>query len=196
MGLRLKPLEPVVEGKKISKNTTREEHFEFINNIKGGVVPQEFIPAVEKGVREAMERGIVAGYKMVDISVELYDGSYHDVDSSEIAFKIAASMGFQDAAKAAGPVLLEPIMKVEVVVPEKFMGDITGSLNGKRGAIEGIDERGLARAIRATVPLSEMFGYTTQLRSMTEGRASFTMEFDHYQVVPPQVAQTIIAARK
>ena len=194
--LRLKPLEPVVEGKKISKNTTREEHFEFINNIKGGVVPQEFIPAVEKGVREAMERGIVAGYKMVDISVELYDGSYHDVDSSEIAFKIAASMGFQDAAKAAGPVLLEPIMKVEVVVPEKFMGDITGSLNGKRGAIEGIDERGLARAIRATVPLSEMFGYTTQLRSMTEGRASFTMEFDHYQVVPPQVAQTIIAARK
>ncbi|MBI2005060.1 elongation factor G [Patescibacteria group bacterium] len=194
--LRLKPLEPVVEGKKISKNTTREEHFEFINNIKGGVVPQEFIPAVEKGVREAMERGIVAGYKMVDISCELYDGSYHDVDSSEIAFKIAASMGFQDAAKAAGPVLLEPIMKVEVVVPEKFMGDITGSLNGKRGAIEGIDERGLARAIRATVPLSEMFGYTTQLRSMTEGRASFTMEFDHYQVVPPQVAQTIIAARK
>ena len=194
--LRLKPLEPVVEGKKVSKNTTREDHFEFINNIKGGVVPNEFIPAVEKGVREAMERGIVAGFKMVDISCELYDGSYHDVDSSEIAFKIAASMGFQDAAKAAKPVLLEPIMKVEVVVPEKFMGDITGSLNSKRGQIEGMEERGLARAIKAKVPLSEMFGYTTALRSMTEGRASFTMEFDHYEVVPPNVAATIIAGRK
>ncbi|HYF13150.1 MAG TPA: elongation factor G [Candidatus Paceibacterota bacterium] len=194
--LRIKPLEPVEEGAKVKKNITREEHFEFINNIKGGVVPLEFIPAVEDGVREAMERGIVAGYKMVDISVELYDGSYHDVDSSEIAFKIAASMGFQDAAKMARPVLLEPIMKVEVVVPEKFMGDITGSLNGKRGQIEGIEERGLARAIKAKVPLSEMFGYTTQLRSMTEGRASFTMEFDHYEVVPPQVSATIIAARK
>ncbi|MBC7836339.1 elongation factor G [Acetobacteraceae bacterium] len=194
--LRLKPLEPVIEGKKISKNTTREDHFEFINSIKGGVIPVEFIPAVEKGVREAMERGIVAGFKLVDISVELYDGSYHDVDSSEIAFKIAASMGFQDAARAAKPVLLEPIMKVEVVVPEKFMGDITGSLNSKRGQIEGIDERGLARAIKAKVPLSEMFGYTTALRSMTEGRASFTMEFDHYEVVPPQVAATIVAGRK
>ena len=194
--LRLKPLEPLVEGKKISKNTTREDHFEFINSIKGGVVPIEFIPAVEKGVREAMERGIVAGFKLVDISVELYDGSYHDVDSSEIAFKIAASMGFQDAAKAAKPVLLEPIMKVEVVVPEKFMGDITGSLNSKRGQIEGMEERGLARAIKAKVPLSEMFGYTTALRSMTEGRASFTMEFDHYEVVPPNVAATIIAGRK
>ncbi|MDE2213054.1 MAG: elongation factor G [Patescibacteria group bacterium] len=194
--LRLKPLQPLVEGKKIAKNVTREDHFEFIDSIKGGVVPQEFIAPVEKGVREAMERGIVAGYKMVDISCELYDGSYHDVDSSEIAFKIAASMAFQDAAKAAKPVLLEPIMKVEVVTPEKFMGDITGSLNSKRGQIEGMEERGLARAIRAKVPLSEMFGYTTQLRSMTEGRASFTMEFDHYEVVPPNVAQTIIAARK
>jgi len=194
--LRLKPLEPVVEGKKIGKNVTREDHFEFINNIKGGVVPQEFIGPVEKGVREAMERGIVAGYRMVDISCELYDGSYHDVDSSEIAFKIAASMGFQEAAKMARPVLLEPIMKVEVVVPEKFMGDITGSLSGKRGAIEGMEERGLARAIRATVPLAEMFGYTTALRSMTEGRGSFTMEFDHYEAVPPNVASTIIAARK
>lgn len=194
--LRIKPLEPLDPTKKVSKNVTREDHFEFINSIKGGVVPQEFIAPVEKGVREAMERGIVAGYKMVDISCELYDGSYHDVDSSEIAFKIAASMGFQEAAKAARPVLLEPIMKVEVVVPEKFMGDITGSLNSKRGQIEGIDERGLARAIKARVPLSEMFGYTTALRSMTEGRASFTMEFDHYEVVPPQVAQTIIAGRK
>jgi len=143
-----------------------------------------------------MERGFVAGFKMVDISVELYDGSYHDVDSSEIAFKIAASMGFQEAAQRAQAVLLEPIMRVEVVVPEKFMGDITGSLSGKRGAIEGMEERGLARAIKAKVPLSEMFGYTTQLRSMTEGRGSFTMEFDHYEVVPPNVATTIIASRK
>jgi len=194
--LRIKPLEPINPEKKISKNVTREDHFEFINNIKGGVVPQEFIGPVEKGVREAMERGIVAGFKMVDISCELYDGSYHDVDSSEIAFKIAASMAFQDAAKMARPVLLEPIMRVEVVVPEQFMGEITGSLSGKRGQIEGMEERGLARAIKAKVPLSEMFGYTTALRSMTEGRASFTMEFDHYEVVPPNVATTIIAARK
>ena len=194
--LRIKPLEALDPEKKIAKNVTREDHFEFINNIKGGVVPQEFIGPVEKGVREAMERGIVAGFKMVDISVELYDGSYHDVDSSEIAFKIAASMGFQEAAKSARPVLLEPIMRVEVVVPEKFMGDITGSLSGKRGAIEGMDERGLARAIKAKVPLSEMFGYTTSLRSMTEGRGSFTMEFDHYEVVPPNVAATIVAGRK
>ncbi len=194
--LRIKPMEPVDPEAKVKKNTTREDHFEFINNIKGGVVPNEFIPAVEKGVREAMARGFVAGFKMEDISIELYDGSYHDVDSSEIAFKIAASMGFQEAAARAGAVLLEPIMKVEVVTPEQFMGDITGSLNGKRGQIEGIDERGMARAIKAKVPLSEMFGYTTALRSMTEGRASFTMEFDHYEVVPPNVAATIIAARK
>jgi elongation factor G len=194
--LRLKPLEPIVEDKKISKNITREEHFEFINSIKGGVVPQEYIGPVEKGVREAMERGIVAGFKMVDISCELYDGSYHDVDSSEIAFKIAASMGFQEAARAARPVLLEPIMRVEVVAPEKFMGDVNGSLSSKRGAIEGIEDRGLNRAVKAKVPLSEMFGYTTQLRSMTEGRAGFTMEFDHYEIVPKNVADTIIAGRK
>ena len=194
--LRLKPLEPINPDKKIAKNVTREEHFEFINSIKGGVVPAEFIAPVEKGVREAMERGFVAGFKMGDISCGLYDGSHHDVDSSEIAFKIAASMGFQEAVRQAKPVLLEPIMRVEVVVPEKFMGDITGSLNSKRGHIEGTEERGLARAIKAKVPLSEMFGYTTALRSMTEGRASFSMEFDHYEVVPPNVAATIIAGRK
>lgn len=194
--IRIKPLPKLEEGAKIPKNVTREDHFEFINNIKGGVIPQEFIGPTEKGIREAMERGIVAGFKMEDISVELYDGSYHDVDSSEIAFKIAGSMAFQEAAKQARPVLLEPIMKVEVVTPEKFMGDINGSLNGKRGIIEGMEERGLARAIRAKVPLSEMFGYTTALRSMTEGRASFTMEFDHYEVVPPNVAKEIIESRK
>jgi len=194
--IKIKPLEPLAEGKKIPKNVHRDDDFEFINSIKGGVVPQEYIPAVEKGVREAMERGIIAGYKMTNISVELFDGSYHEVDSSEIAFKIAGSMAFQDAAKRAAPVLLEPIMKVEVVTPEKFTGDITGHLASKRGEVIGIDERGLNKAIRARVPLSEMFGYITTLRSMTEGRASFIMEFDRYAVVPANVAQGIIEAKK
>jgi len=194
--IRMKKLEPVVEGAKIAKNTTREDHFEFINNIKGGVVPQEYIPAVEKGVREAMARGFLAGYPMVDISVDLYDGSYHEVDSSEIAFKIAASMAFQEAAGKAKAVLLEPIMRVEVIVPDKFMGDITGNLSGKRAQIESTEERGMNKVVHAKVPLSEMFGYTTTLRSMTEGRGSMTMEFDHYDVVPTNIAQDIIASRK
>jgi elongation factor G len=195
VALRIKPLEPVEEGKKIANNIEREDHFEFINNIKGGVIPQEYIPAVQKGVREAMERGISAGYKMEDISVEVFDGSYHDVDSSEIAFKIAAIQAFKEAAALAKPVILEPIMKVEVVTPEQFMGDVTGTVTSKRGAIESMEERGMAKVINATVPLSEMFGYTTQLRSMTEGRASWTMEFDHYEVVPNSVAEAIKAAR-
>ena len=178
------------------KNAHREEGFEFIDAIKGGVIPQEFIPAVEKGVKEAMERGIVAGYKMTDISCELNFGSYHDVDSSEIAYKIAASQAFQEAAKKAKPVILEPIMKIEVVVPEKFMGDITGNLSGKRGQIEGMDERGELRVIKAKVPLAEMFGYVTSLRSMTEGRGSSTMEFYHYEIVPQNVALEIIENRK
>jgi len=194
--IKMKHLEPLDPEAKIPKNVTREDHFEFIDSIKGGVVPQEYIPAVEKGVREAMDRGFLAGFQMVDISVELYDGSYHDVDSSEIAFKIAASMAFQEAAQKAKPVILEPIMRVEVVVPEQFMGDITGSLSGKRGAIEGMEDRGQNKAIHAKVPLSEMFGYTTTLRSMTEGRGSMTMEFDRYEVVPNNVAQDIIASRK
>ncbi len=194
--IKLKHLEAVEEGAKIAKNVTREDHFEFINNIKGGVIPGEYIPAVEKGIREALTRGILAGYPIVDVSVDLYDGSYHDVDSSEIAFKIAASMAFQDAAKQAKPVILEPIMNVEVVVPEKFMGDITGSLSGKRGAIEGMEDRGMNKAVKAKVPLSEMFGYTTTLRSMTEGRGGMTMEFANYEVVPNNVAQEIIASRK
>src|SRR3989344_1633862 len=194
--LTVKPLAPVVEGAKVSKNVTREDHFEFINNIKGGVIPQEFIPAVEKGIREAMSRGFLAGFQMVDISVDLYDGSYHDVDSSEIAFKIAASMAFKEAAQKAKPVILEPIMRVEVIVPEQFMGDITGSLSGKRGQIEGMEERGLNKVVKAKVPLSEMFGYTTTLRSMTEGRGSMTMEFDHYDTVPANIAADIIASRK
>ena len=194
--IKLKHLEPVAEDAKIAKNITREDHFEFINNIKGGVIPQEYIPAVEKGIREALSRGILAGYPVVDVSVDLYDGSYHEVDSSEIAFKIAASQAFQEAAQKAKPVILEPIMRVEVVVPEQFMGDITGNLSGKRGAIEGMEERGMNKVVHAKVPLSEMFGYTTTLRSMTEGRGSMTMEFDHYEVVPQNVANDIIASRK
>ncbi|MEI7719780.1 MAG: elongation factor G [bacterium] len=194
--LTLKPLEPLDPDKKVSKNTHRSDHFEFVNSIKGGVIPQEFIPAVEKGVEEAMERGIVAGFKMVDVSCELIFGSSHDVDSSEIAFKIAASMAFQEAAKAARAVILEPIMRIEVVTPTEYLGDITGSLSGKRGSIEGTEDRGMNTAIKARVPLKEMFGYTTDLRSMTKGRAGFTMEFDHYEVVPKNVADTIIASRK
>jgi elongation factor G len=194
--LSIKPLEELPEDAKIAKNTTREDHFEFIDNIKGGVIPSEYIPAVQKGVREAMDRGVVAGYKLVDVSVDLFDGSYHDVDSSEIAFKIAASQAFQDAAKKAGAVLLEPIMKVEVVVPEKFMGDINGHLSSKRGQIEGMEPRGVdMQTIHAMVPLSEMFGYTTTLRSMTEGRGQMVMEFDHYAVVPPNVAEEIKKTR-
>ena len=183
-------------GEKIPKNVKRYDEFEFIDSIKGGVIPGEFIPAVEKGVREAMDRGIVAGYKMVNVSCELTYGSYHDVDSSEIAYKIAASMAFQDGAKRAKPVILEPIMKLEVVAPEKFMGDVTGSIMSKRGMIEGTNPKGQALSIIAKVPLSEMFGYTTALRSMTSGQGSAQMEFDHYEVVPPHVEKEIVAARK
>ncbi|MFH0846313.1 MAG: elongation factor G [Patescibacteria group bacterium] len=193
--IRIKPLEDLEEGKSLPKNIKREEGFEFVNSIKGGVIPQEFIPACEKGLKEGMSRGIVAGFKMVDVSCELYDGTYHDVDSSEIAFKIAASKAFQDAARKANPVLLEPIMKVEIVVPEKFMGDITGNISSKRGQIESMDERGDMRVVNAKVPLSEMFGYTTVLRSMTEGRGTSSMEFDHYDVVPQNVAKEIVASR-
>jgi elongation factor G len=195
--IKIKPLQPLVEGAKIPKNVHREEGFEFIDSIKGGVIPIEFIPAVEKGVKEAMDRGIVAGFTLTNVSCELIFGSYHDVDSSEIAYKIAGSQAFQAAAKRAKPVILEPIMKVECVMPEAFMGDVTGSLSGKRGQIEGMEERGQGlRVIRAMVPLSEMFGYTTDIRSMTQGRGSMTMEFDHYDVVPPNVEKSIVEARK
>ncbi len=194
--IRLKPIEAIEEGAKVPKNIYREDHFEFINSIKGGVIPAEYITPVQKGIQEAMERGVVAGFKIVDVSVDLYDGSHHEVDSSEIAFKIAGSQAFQDAAKRASPVLLEPIMKVEVVVPEKFMGDINGHLSSKRGQIEGMEPRGVdMQTIHAMVPLSEMFGYTTTLRSMTEGRGQMVMEFDHYAVVPNNVAEEIKTAR-
>lgn len=195
--ITLKPLEPLVEGQKIPKNVKRYDNFEFIDSIKGGVIPQEFIPAVEKGVKEAMERGIVAGFTMVNISCELTFGSYHDVDSSEIAYKIAGSQAFQEGAKKARPVILEPIMKVEVTVPEKFFGDVTGSLSSKRGIVEGFEDRPAnIKVVKAKVPLAEMFGYTTQLRSMSEGRGSSMMEFSHYDIVPPNVAETIAAKRK
>ncbi len=194
--ITLKPLEPVDPTKKVPKNVSRYDDFEFINSIKGGVIPIEFIPAVEKGVHEAMDRGIVAGFRMVNVSCELTFGSYHDVDSSEIAYKIAASQAFQDGAKRAKPVILEPIMKIEVLFPDKFMGDVTGSISSKRGTILEMTERGQAKVLHATVPLSEMFGYTTQLRSMTSGQGSSTMEFDHYEVVPPNIEKTIVEARK
>lgn len=193
--IRIKPLEELPEDAELPKNVKREEGFEFVNNIKGGVIPNEFIPAVEKGVKEALERGTVAGYKMVNVSVELFDGSYHDVDSSEIAFKLAGINAFQEAAQKADSVLLEPIMKVEVTTPEQFMGDINGNLSSKRGHVESMEDRDMVKVIHAFVPLSEMFGYTTTLRSMTEGRASMTMEFDHYEVVPPNVAAEIKAMR-
>lgn len=194
--IKVRKLEPEVEGKKKATNIDREEHFEFINNIKGGAIPGEYIPAVKKGLKEAMERGVLAGFPMVDVSVELYDGSYHDVDSSEIAFKIAASMAFQDAVKQAKPVILEPVMKLEVVTPEKFMGDVMGNINSKRGQVESMGDKGEAKQVIAKVPLSEMFGYTTQLRSMTEGRANSTMEFSHYAVVPKNVEADIVAKKK
>ncbi len=167
--------------------------FEFINSIKGGVVPSEYIKPVEQGIKEAMNNGVLAGYPVVDIKAELYDGSYHDVDSSEMAFKIAASMALQEGVKKANPVLLEPVMKVEVVTPEENMGDVIGDLNSKRGRVESMDDRMGIKVITAFVPLGEMFGYTTNLRSMTQGRASSTMELDHYADVPSNVTEAIIA---
>lgn len=194
--INIKPLDKEVNEEELPKNIKRDGGFEFINSIKGGVIPAEFIPACEKGFKEALDRGIVAGYKMTDVSVELYDGSYHDVDSSEIAFKLAASHAFQDAAKTASPVLLEPIMKVEVITPEEFTGDITGNLSSKRGQVEGMEDRGNGlTTVHAQVPLSELFGYTTIIRSMTQGRAQATIEPDHYDVVPHNVAEDIKAGK-
>ncbi len=194
--INIKPLEQLEDGQELKKNVSRDDDgFEFINSIKGGVIPQEYIPACKKGFKEAMERGTVAGFQMNNISVELYDGTYHDVDSSEIAFKIASSKAFQTAAKLAQPVLLEPMMKVEVVVPEDYIGDVTGDLSSKRGIVDGVEDRGFVQAITAIVPLSEMFGYIGNLRSMTSGRGNFTMEFSRYDVVPKNVAEEIINSR-
>src|ERR1019366_8568793 len=162
--------------------------------IKGGVIPSEYIPAVKSGIEEAMSNGVIAGYPVVDIKAELFDGSYHDVDSSELAFKIAGSMALQDGVKKANPVLMEPIMKVVVVTPENYMGDVIGDLNPKRGRIESMEDLSPGiKEITAFVPLGEMFGYTTNLRSATQGRASSSMELDHYADVPNNVAEAIIA---
>ncbi len=166
--------------------------YEFVNAIVGGVVPKEYIPAVDKGVQEAMQNGVVAGYPVVDVKVTLYDGSYHEVDSSEMAFKIAASMAFKEGAKKANPVLLEPIMKVEVVTPEEYMGDVMGDLNRRRGVVQGMEDAPMGKVIRAEVPLAEMFGYATDLRSLSQGRASYTMEFSHYAEAPANVAEAVI----
>ena len=170
--------------------------FEFVNEIKGGVIPSEYIPAVQKGIEEAMNNGVVAGYPMVDVKVTVYDGSYHDVDSSELAFKMAASMCFKEGAKKATPYLLEPLMKVEVVTPDDYQGDVIGDLNRRRGLIQGSDAvAGGCSAIKASVPLSEMFGYYTDLRSATQGRATFTMEFEKYAEVPSSVAEAIVSGK-
>ena len=172
------------------------EGFEFIDKIVGGTIPREFIPAVEKGVKEALTRGVIAGYPLVDISVTLYDGSYHDVDSSEMSFQIAGSMALQAGVKKADPIILEPIMKVEVVTPEESMGDVLGDLNSKRCQIQEMSDRAKMKVIDAMVPLAEMFGYSTTLRSATQGRATYTMEFDHYAEVPAHIAQKIIEGKQ
>jgi elongation factor G len=171
------------------------EGFDFINKIKGGAVPSEFIPAVEKGIEEALESGVKAGYPMVDVRATLVDGKYHDTDSSEIAFKIAGSLALKEAARRAQPVLLEPIMAVEVVTPEDFVGTVIGDLSSRRGRIQGQDPRGNAVAVKANVPLSSMFGYATDLRSSTQGRANYTMQFERYDEVPPNIAEEIVEHR-
>jgi elongation factor G len=181
--LRVEPLE-------------RGKHFDFVNQIRSGAIPQEFIPAVEKGVKEAVQKGVIAGYPLEDISITLYDGSFHEVDSSEFAFKIAASMALQEAVKNANPIILEPIMKVQVIAPAKFLGDVTGDLNSRRARIEQISDRLDTKVIDAKVPLAEMFGYVTNLRSLTEGRGFITMEFDHYEEVPRHIAEQIISGHK
>jgi elongation factor G len=193
--IKMKPMDQGVKAEDLPKNTTRKNGYEFINTIKGGAIPNEFIAPIEKGFKEGLDRGVLAGFKLENVSIELYDGSFHEVDSNEMAFKIAASMAVQDAAKLAKPVILEPMMKVEVVAPDKFLGDVTGSLSSRRGLIEGMETRGMNQVVNAVVPLSEMFGYMTSLRSMTEGRAGFTMEFLRYDIVPQNVADTIIKSR-
>jgi elongation factor G len=168
------------------------EGYEFVNAIVGGVVPREYIGAVDKGIKEQMENGVISGYPVVDVKVTLYDGSYHDVDSSEMAFKIAGSMGFREGALKARPVLLEPIMKIEVVTPEDYMGDVMGDLNRRRGLPQGMDDSPSGKIIRAEVPLAEMFGYATDLRSMSQGRAVYSMEFEKYSEVPQNVADSVL----
>jgi len=177
---------------RIEPLTDSEENYEFVNEIVGGVVPREYIPAVDKGIQEAMESGVIAGYPVVDVKVTLYDGSYHEVDSNEQAFKIAGSMGFKNGAAQADPVLLEPIMKVEVVTPEEYMGDVIGDLNSRRGMVQGMEDGPAGKIIKAEVPLSSMFGYATDLRGATQGRANYSMEFAKYSEVPQNIADSIV----
>jgi elongation factor G len=169
------------------------EGYEFLNETTGGSIPKEYIKPIDQGIREAMTNGILAGYPVDDVAVELYDGSYHDVDSSEMAFKIAGSMAFKDAAKRARPVLLEPVMRVEVVVPKDYMGDVMGNLASRRGHIQSQEDRGGTQIISARVPLSEMFGYATDLRSRTQGRATYSMHFDRYEPAPQNVSEEVVA---
>jgi elongation factor G len=170
--------------------------FEFVNSIVGGVIPKEYIPAVQNGMQEAMQTGVMAGYPVVDLRATLYDGSFHEVDSSEMAFKIAGSMALKEAVRKAGPMLLEPIMKVEVTTPDDFLGTVLGDVNSRRGRVEGMDTRGTTQVVRAYVPLATMFGYTTDLRSSTQGRATSSMQFDHYEPLPDHIAQEIIAKQR
>jgi elongation factor G len=181
--LRVKPLE-------------RGAGFEFIDAIKGGVIPSEYIPAIEKGVKEALSKGVIAGYNVIDLEVELYDGSFHEVDSSEAAFKIAGSIAVQEAVRRAKPLILEPIMKVQVTTPVEFFGDVTGDISSKRGRIESMEDRENSKVIRSSIPLSEMFGYATKLRSMTQGRGFFNMEFEKYESLPKSLEEKIIEGRK
>jgi len=175
-------LEPLASG----------EGYKFINKIVGGAIPKEYIPSVDKGIREQLQNGVIAGYPVVDVSITLYDGSYHDVDSSEMAFKIAGSMAFKAAMVKGGGYLLEPIMKVEVVTPEEYMGDVVGDLNRRRGVVQGMDETPAGKIVRTEVPLAEMFGYATAMRSATQGRANYSMEFSHYAEAPSNVAEQVI----
>ncbi len=188
-------VEPVDHTDEEAMKEVTKNGFVFVDEIKGGVIPREFIPAIEKGIKESISRGIQAGYQVVDVKVTVFDGSYHEVDSSEVAFKMAGSFAFQEACRKAHPVILEPIMKIEVVTPESFMGDVIGDLNAKRGQILEMTDRGQMKVVKAMVPLASMFGYVTNLRSMSQGRASSSMEFDHYADVPNNVAQTIIAGK-
>jgi elongation factor G len=170
--------------------------FEFIDNIVGGSVPREYISSVEAGIRDALDNGVIAGYPLIDVKARLFDGSYHDVDSNEMAFKIAGSMALKNAASKVNPVILEPMMKVDVIIPEEYMGDIMGDITSRRGRVEGMEARGNAQVVAAMVPLAEMFGYATSLRSNTQGRGVFSMVFDHYEEVPKSVAEEIIKKNK
>jgi elongation factor G len=171
-------------------------HFQFVNDIFGGAIPREFVPSIQKGFQAAMGTGVLASYPVENMKVRVYDGSFHQVDSDSMSFEICARAGFREAGKKAKPVLLEPIMKIEVVTPDQYMGDVTGDLNRRRGMLEGMDNRGNAQIIRAKVPLSEMFGYVTQLRSLSSGRATSTMEFSHYSPAPVNIAEEVIAKQK